>query len=71
MRFVRKINNKTVDLSFIEVLQKGGSVEDDVSAFAGVIEINSGDFPPDAAFAFGEACEKAVEIWVSANKSED
>lgn len=30
-------------------------------------EITTGDFPPDAAFSFDAACEKAVRIWLSGN----
>lgn len=30
-------------------------------------EITTGDFPPDAAFAFDEACSKAYKIWLEGN----
>ena len=32
-------------------------------------EIETGDFPPDATFAFDKACEDAADVWVSYNIS--
>jgi len=31
-------------------------------------EIKTGDFPPDATFAFDTACEKALSIWLQGNR---
>ena len=33
-------------------------------------EVKTGDFPPDAQFAFHEACRKAVTLWREINKPE-
>jgi hypothetical protein len=33
-------------------------------------EAISGDFPPDADFAFAEACEQAVDTWLLFNHPE-
>jgi len=30
-------------------------------------EVTSGDFPPDAGFAFDKSCKDALEIWLECN----
>lgn len=30
-------------------------------------EVKTGDFPPEASFAFGQACKSAVKLWLESN----
>jgi len=51
-------------------------IEDAQIAFWEVVakkypEVKSGDFPPDASFAFDGACKKALEFWLEWNCSDN